>query len=73
MLSKRIPKYLKLTEIGCTFVLVSVEDERTFSSLKFLKSCLRNWLEDKLSLVVRMHGQKNFMQETFLYKKGLES
>jgi hypothetical protein len=56
VLSKMIPEYLKLTEIGCAFVLGSVEDERTFSSLKFLKSHLRNRLEDKLPLVVRMHG-----------------
>jgi hypothetical protein len=68
-----IPKYLKLAEIGCAFVLGSVEDERTFSSLKFLKSRLRNRLEDKLPLVVRMDGQKKFTQEIFPYKKALES
>jgi hypothetical protein len=73
VLSKMIPEYLKLAEIGYAFILGSVEDERTFSSLKFLKSRLRNWLEDKLPLVVRMHGQKNFTQETFPYKKALES
>lgn len=73
VLSKMIPKYLKLAKIACAFVLGSVEDERTFSSLKFLKSCLKNWLEDKLPFVVMMHGQKYFTQETFPYKKALES
>jgi hypothetical protein len=38
VLSKMIPEYHKLAEIGCAFVLGSTEDERTFSSLKFLKS-----------------------------------
>jgi hypothetical protein len=68
-----IPEYLKLAEIGCAFVLGSVEDERIFNSLKFLKSRLRNRLEDVLPLVVRMHGQKFFTQETLLYKKALGS
>jgi hypothetical protein len=73
VLTKMIPEYLKLAEIGCAFVLGSVEDERTFSSLKFLKSCLRNRLEDKLPLVVRMHGQNFCTQETFPYKQALDS
>jgi hypothetical protein len=38
VLTNMILEYLKLAQIGCTFVLGSVEDERTFSSLKFLKS-----------------------------------
>ena len=42
VLTKMIPEYLKLAEIGCAFVLGSVEDERIFNSLKFLKSRLRN-------------------------------
>jgi hypothetical protein len=42
-------------------------------SLKFLKSCLRNRLEDKLPLVVRMHGQNFYTQETFPYKQALDS
>jgi hypothetical protein len=73
VLTKMIPEYLKLAEIGCTFVLGSVEDERTFSSLKFLKSRLWNRLEDKLPLVVKMHGQKFYTHETFPYTQALDS
>jgi hypothetical protein len=73
MLTKMILEYLKLAEIECAFVLGSVEDERSFSSLKFLKSRLRNRLEDKLPLMVRMHGQNFYTQETFSYKQALDS
>jgi hypothetical protein len=71
--TKMIPEYFKLAEISCAFVLGSVEDERTFSSLKLLKSRLWNRLEDKLPLVVRMHGQNFYTQETFSYKQALDS
>jgi hypothetical protein len=73
VLTKMILEYLKLAEIRCVFVLGSVDDERTFSSLKFLKSRLRNRLEDKLPLVVKMHGQNFYTQETFPYKQVLDS
>ena len=73
ILTNMIPEYLKLARIGCTFVLGSVEDERTFNLLKFLKSRLRNKLGDNLLLVTRMHEQRFFSQHTFLYKAALES
>jgi hypothetical protein len=55
-LCKLISEYFKLAEIGCCLVLGSVEDERCFSNLKFLKSCQRNRLGKHLPLVVRMFG-----------------
>jgi hypothetical protein len=73
ILSKMIPEYLKLAEIGCVFVLGSVEDERTFSSLKFLKSRLRNRLGENLPLAVRMHAQRFYTQDSFPYGAALES
>jgi hypothetical protein len=68
-----IPEYMKLAEIGYAFVLGSVEDDRTFNLLIFLKSRLRNRLGDNLPLVVRVHGQKFFNQDNFSYKAALES
>jgi len=41
-LFKLISEYFKMAEIGCCLVLGLVEDERCFSNLKFLESCLRN-------------------------------
>jgi hypothetical protein len=49
-------EHSKLAKIGTCFVLGSVEDERCFSSLKFLKSSLRNSLGKNLPMVVCMHG-----------------
>jgi hypothetical protein len=72
-LCKLISEYFKLAEIGCCLVLGSVEDERCFSNLKFLKSCQRNRLGKHLPLVVRMFGQQYFTLENFPYKDALES
>jgi hypothetical protein len=72
-LYKLISEYFKLAEIGCCLVLGSVEDERCFSNLRFLKSCQRNRLGKHLPLVVRMFGQQYFTLENFPYKDALES
>jgi hypothetical protein len=61
LLQDLISEYIKLPEIGTCFVLGSVEDERCFSSLKFLKSSLRNSLGKNLPMVVCMHGQKYYI------------
>ena len=50
-LCRLIPEYLKLVEMGSVLVLDSVEDERCFSTLKFLKSYQRNRLGKNLPLV----------------------
>jgi len=60
-----------VVEIGCCIVLGSVEDERTFSTLKFLKSYQRNHLGKHLPLIVRMFEQKYFSLENFLYKEAI--
>ncbi len=51
-LYKLISEYFKVVEIGCCFDFGSVEDERCFSSLKFLKFYDRNRLDKHLPLVV---------------------
>ena len=42
LLLSRLSEYMKVANIAMTVVLGSVEDERTFSTLKFMKSKFRN-------------------------------
>lgn len=64
---KAFPEYFKLAQIAIVQVLGSVEDERCFSSLAFLKNKLRNSLDMHLECVVGMYSQKIFSLETFPY------
>jgi hypothetical protein len=67
-LAAQFPEYIKLAQIAMVHVLGSVEDERCFSSLTFLKDKLRNRLSaDHLGIVVGMHGQNVFSLENFPY------
>jgi len=72
-LRKLILEYFKLADIGCCLVLGSMEDERCFSNLKFLKSCQRNRLGKHLPLVVQMFGQNYFSLDNFSYIEAIES
>jgi len=72
-LQKLIFEYFKVVEIGCCMVLGSVEDERCFSTLKFLKSCQCNRLGKHLPLVVHMFGQKYYTLDNFPYKDAINS
>jgi hypothetical protein len=50
-------------------VLGSVEDERTFSNVAFLKNKLRNRLTEHLPLVTTMFAQKHYTLTSFPYKE----
>jgi hypothetical protein len=50
------PEYMKLAKMAVVHVLGSVQDERCFSSLSFLKNKLRNALDEHLELVVGMYS-----------------
>jgi hypothetical protein len=54
-------------ELAIITVLGSVEDERTFNTLSFMKNKLRNRLSIHLPIVVGMHGQQFYTIEDFLY------
>ena len=54
LLLSKLSEFMRLVEIVITNVMGSVEDERTFSSLKFIKSRLRSWLEGNLDTVVHV-------------------
>jgi hypothetical protein len=53
-------------------VLGSMEDEQTFSTLYFMKSKLRNKLNEHLHVVVRMYSQTFFTLENFMYNVAFE-
>jgi hypothetical protein len=67
LLLSKLSEFMRLAKIAITTVLGSVEDERTFSSLKFIKSRLRNRLEGNLDTVVRVFSQGYYNLETFPY------
>ena len=62
---------MKVDEIAHVQVLGSVEDERTFNSLSFLKSKLRNQLTTHLDLVVHMFAQDFYTLKTFPYQVAI--
>ena len=59
---------MKVVEIAHVQVSTNVEDERTCSSLSFLKSKVRNLLTTYLDLVVRMFAQDYYTLNTVPYQ-----
>jgi hypothetical protein len=59
---------MKLAEMAIIHVLGSVEDERCFASVGFLKNKLCNPLYNNLEVVVGMFSQRVFTLETFPYE-----
>ena len=57
MLRHGLFEYLKVVEIAIAMVLGSVQDERTFNTIYFMKSRLRKSLTTHLELVVGMEAQ----------------
>jgi hypothetical protein len=49
-------------------VIGSVEDERIFSSVGFLKSKLRNSLQKHIEVVLGMYSQRIYSLENFPYQ-----
>ena len=63
------PKYIKLTQIALIHILGSVEDERAFSSLTFLKDKVMNRFDgEHLGLVVGLHNQSVYTLSSFPYE-----
>jgi hypothetical protein len=68
-----LSKWLIVAEIAIVMVLGSVEDERKFSTVSFMKNRLRNCLSSNLGLVVGFKSQKFFDIESFPYDAAFES
>jgi hypothetical protein len=73
ILCHNLLEYFMFVQIGSIFILGNVEDERCFSTLKFLKSNIRNRLDVHLPMVVRMFQHKFFILANFPYKEAIES
>jgi len=54
-------------------IMGSIEDERCFSNLGFMKSKLKNRLTTHLDLVVKMFVQKFFTLNTFPFDVAMSS
>jgi len=67
-LTQNFGEFLKLAEIAMVHIIGSVEDERLFSNVGFLKSKLRNCLDDNIEVVVGMFSQRIFTLENFPYQ-----
>jgi hypothetical protein len=58
VLALKLSKFLKLVEIAIVMVVSSMEEERTFSMVSFMKSKLCNHLMTHLDLVVQIYMQE---------------
>ena len=63
-------EYIKLYELCQTMILGSVEDERVFNALSFLKSKVRNILDKNLESCLRLYVSC-YSLEYFPYDKAL--
>jgi hypothetical protein len=67
LLSNVFPKYLKVAKIAMVHVLGSIEYERCFYFVAFLKNKVQNTLNNYLQLVVSMYAHKFFTLHNFPY------
>ena len=72
LLTHSFPEYFKLAKMAMTIVLGSVEDERAFSTVGFVKGKLRNKLGDHLPLCVQMFTQKFYTLKNFPYTEVVQ-
>jgi hypothetical protein len=64
--------YVKLVELAMVLVVGSVEDERYFSTLAFMKSKLHIRLTTHLPLAMRIFAQHFYIIQKFPYEKCIE-
>lgn len=69
-LREAILEYFKLTNLCLTMILGSVEDERGFSTLSFLKSKVRNKLDKKLGNCLKLYNSR-YEVESFPHEKAI--
>jgi hypothetical protein len=61
-------EFMRLAKLVIVQVIGSVENERTFSTLDFMKSKLRNRLVRHLDIAICMFAQDFFTKETFPFQ-----
>ena len=70
VLSSSFPEYLKLAKVGLVQVIGSVEDERCFSALNFIKNKNCHCLTKNLELSMRIFAQKFWTLEDFPFQEA---
>jgi hypothetical protein len=71
ILVEKIPKYIKLVEVDVVQVIGSVEDERCFPTLTFMKTKLWSKLTTHLKLVIWIFSQKFFTLQDFPFGEAI--
>jgi hypothetical protein len=64
-------KFIKVVELDVVQIMGSVEDERTYSTLTFMKTRLRNKICEHLDLVVCMFAQPFYIVDSFPYNDAI--
>jgi hypothetical protein len=73
LLCERLSEFIKGAQIAICSVIGSVEDERTFNTLPFLKSKLRNRLKSSLDPLMHVFSQDHFPElEDFPYGEAMD-
>ena len=72
LLLNKISEYIKLAQIAVTAVLGSCEDERTFSTLSFVKNKVTNRLQGNLDTCIWMFSQSWYSLESFPYNVAFD-
>ena len=72
-LKHSLSDFIKVTWIAIVMVLGSIQDERTFNMLTFMKNKLHNQLTTDLAMVVGMESQSFFTLNDFSYDATYES
>ncbi len=67
LLCAQLSKFMNIAKLVVVQIMGSVEDEKTFSTLTFMKTKLQNQLCEHLNLVVCMFAQPFYMIHTFPY------
>ncbi len=73
IMSHKLHEWLKFTEFFMVMVLGSVEDEKCFSTLSFIKNKLRNRLVKHLDLILHMYAQIFYFLEIFSFSTIMKS
>jgi hypothetical protein len=72
LLLSKLSEYMKVAQIAVTAVLGSYEDERTFSTLSFVKNKVMNRLQGNLDTCIRMFSQGWYTLESFPYNQAFD-
>jgi hypothetical protein len=71
LLCARLSEFIKVVELVVVQIMGFVEDERTFSTLTFMKTRMWNRLCEHLDLVVRMFAQPFYTIDSFPYNDAI--